>query len=302
MSLREYILTVADFMSNLRREPGPFFFYLFTTFLAVLAMSGIFRTIASASRTLSQAMVPAALLILALVMFTGFVIPIDYMLGWSRWINYIDPMAYIFESLMINEVCLRLSHFCLSANWKQFAGRQYLCTSFIPSSTVSGYANISNENRICSAVGAVAGNEYVQGTDYIKASFQYDPSHKWRNIGIVIGFIMCATPSLAYMVLDFLTVISFFHATYMMFTEIVTAKKSEGEVLVFRRGHRPAQFKESKSDAELGNPQPSSALAVADTVEASMPNKESGAIQEATSVFHWRYVNALRYSPVPLER
>ncbi|OJJ07476.1 hypothetical protein ASPVEDRAFT_88724 [Aspergillus versicolor CBS 583.65] len=244
------------FMSNLRREPGPFFFYLFTSFLAVLAMSGIFRTIASASRTLSQAMVPAALLILALVMFTGFVIPIDYMLGWSRWINYIDPMAYIFESLMINE----------------FAGRQYLCTSFIPSSTVSGYANISNENRICSAVGAVAGNEYVQGTDYIKASFQYDPSHKWRNIGIVIGFII------------------FFHATYMMFTEIVTAKKSEGEVLVFRRGHRPAQFKESKSDAELGNPQPSSALAVADTVEASMPNKEPGAIQEATSVFHWSNV------------
>jgi ABC-type multidrug transport system permease subunit len=95
-------------MSNLRREPGAFFFYLFTSFLAVLAMSGIFRTIASASRTLSQAMVPAAVLILALVMFTGFVIPIDYMLGWSRWINYIDPMAYIFESLMINEVCILL--------------------------------------------------------------------------------------------------------------------------------------------------------------------------------------------------
>lgn len=69
-------------------------------------MSGIFRTIGSASRTLSQAMVPAAVLILALVMFTGFVIPIDYMLGWSRWINYIDPMAYIFEALMINEVRL----------------------------------------------------------------------------------------------------------------------------------------------------------------------------------------------------
>jgi ABC-type multidrug transport system permease subunit len=101
----ENLLTHADFMSNLRREPGAFFFYLFTSFLAVLAMSGIFRTIASASRTLSQAMVPAAVLILALVMFTGFVIPINYMLGWSRWINYVDPMAYIFESLMINEVC-----------------------------------------------------------------------------------------------------------------------------------------------------------------------------------------------------
>ena len=50
-------------------------------------------------------MVPAAVLILGLVMFTGFVIPIDYMLGWSRWMNYIDPVAYAFESLMVNEVC-----------------------------------------------------------------------------------------------------------------------------------------------------------------------------------------------------
>jgi len=93
-----------DFMSNLRREPGAFFFYLMTSYLTVLSMSGIFRSIASASRTLSQAMVPAAILILALVMFTGFVIPIDYMLGWCRWLNYVDPVAYAFEALMINEV------------------------------------------------------------------------------------------------------------------------------------------------------------------------------------------------------
>ncbi|KAJ5461184.1 uncharacterized protein N7458_002736 [Penicillium daleae] len=244
------------FMSNLRREPGAFFFYLLTSFLAVLAMSGIFRTIASASRTLSQAMVPAAVLILALVMFTGFVIPINYMLGWSRWINYVDPMAYIFESLMINE----------------FAGRQYLCTSFIPSNTVSGYEAISNDNRICSAVGSVAGSEYVQGTDYIKASFQYDPSHKWRNIGIVIGFII------------------FFHALYMMFTELVTARKSEGEVLVFRRGHQPSQLKETKGDVEMEMTSPSALIAVAEQTDGSMSDQESGGIQQTRSVFHWSNV------------
>lgn len=97
-------------MSNLRREPGAFFFYLFVSFLTVLTMSGIFRTIAASSRTLSQAMVPAAVLILGLVMFTGFVIPIDYMLGWSRWMNYIDPVAYAFEALMVNEVCIMLCY------------------------------------------------------------------------------------------------------------------------------------------------------------------------------------------------
>ncbi|EAU31010.1 ABC transporter CDR4 [Aspergillus terreus NIH2624] len=225
----------------------------FNLIISVLAMSGIFRTIGSASRTLSQAMVPAAVLILALVMFTGFVIPIDYMLGWSRWINYIDPMAYIFEALMINE----------------FAGRQFLCTSYVPSSTVAGYEHVSNANRICSAVGAVPGNPYVEGTDYIESSFQYYPSHKWRNIGIVIGFIV------------------FFHALYMMFTELITAKKSEGEVLVFRRGHKPAQLKETKSDPETGFARSSVPVVVSEKADGSMSEQTRGAVQESTSVFHW---------------
>lgn len=64
-------------------------------------MSMVFRTIASASRTLSQALAPAALLILGLVIYTGFAIPVRNMLGWSRWLNYLDPIAYGFEALMV---------------------------------------------------------------------------------------------------------------------------------------------------------------------------------------------------------
>ena len=36
--------------------------------------------------------------------FTGFVIPTPKMLGWSRWINYINPVGYVFESLMVNDL------------------------------------------------------------------------------------------------------------------------------------------------------------------------------------------------------
>jgi ATP-binding cassette subfamily G (WHITE) protein 2 (PDR) len=74
----------------------------------------------------------------------------------------------------------------------------------------------------------------------------------------------------------------------MMLTELVTAKKSEGEVLVFRRGHRPPQFKESKSDAEIGIPPTSGHIAVADKAAESMSDAESAAIRETTSVFHWK--------------
>lgn len=63
----------------------------------------IFRTIAQVSRTLTQAMAPIALFILALVVYTGFVLPIRSMQGWLRWINYVNPVAFAFEALMANE-------------------------------------------------------------------------------------------------------------------------------------------------------------------------------------------------------
>lgn len=46
-------------------------------------------------------MAPAAILILAIVIYTGFALPIPYMRGWARWINYLDLVAYGFESLMV---------------------------------------------------------------------------------------------------------------------------------------------------------------------------------------------------------
>ena len=63
------------FLTNLRREPGNFFFFFFVSFLATLAMSMFFRSLAALSRTLVQALTPAAGLILALVLYTGFALP-----------------------------------------------------------------------------------------------------------------------------------------------------------------------------------------------------------------------------------
>ena len=152
------------FMVNLNRHPGNFFFFLLISFMLTLVMSMLFRTIGSVSRTLSQAMAPAAILILAIVIYTGFALPVPNMRGWARWINYLDPVAYGFESLMINE----------------FVGRTFICPpeSFVP--TGPSYTNASALEQVCSAVGAVAGTSFVDGTTYIESSYQYLPSHKWR--------------------------------------------------------------------------------------------------------------------------
>lgn len=149
------------FLTHLRRTPGAFFtFYLFS-FVVVLTMSMIFRMIGALSKTLAQAMAPAAVFILGLVIYTGFTVPIRDMHPWFRWINYIDPVAYAFESLMINE----------------FHDREFDCSIYVPQG--EGYANVAANERVCSAVGAAPGANTVQGDAYINASFSYYHSHLW---------------------------------------------------------------------------------------------------------------------------
>jgi ABC-type multidrug transport system permease subunit/ABC-type multidrug transport system ATPase subunit len=244
------------FMTGLRREAGAFFYFLLISFFTVLTMSMMFRTIASTSRTLSQAMVPAAIIILILVIFTGFAIPINYMLGWCRWLNYLDPLAYAFESLVLNE----------------FHNVNFICTEFVPSPQVPGYENISMANRVCSAVGSVAGSSYVSGDAYIESGFRYSATHRWRNFGILIAFLIG------------------FLAMYMFAAENVSAKKSKGEVLVFRRGYKPAAFKEHKGDAESGGVQVSGPVAIAGKTERGYNSDKEANIQKTTSTFHWKDV------------
>ena len=192
-------------------------------------------------------MVPASIMLLALLIFTGFVVPIEYMLGWCRWINYLNPVAYGYESLMVNE----------------FHDRNFPCSSYIPD-----YAKASMDNRACDAVGAIPGLPYVNGDHYINSAYSYYHSHKWRNVGIIIAMA------------------AFNHLVYFIASEYITAKKSKGEVLVFRRGFIPSTFAKGGNDVEksLVGPMP--------VVEkqGKYVSSNDRAFRGSTSVFHWNNV------------
>ncbi|KAF3492141.1 ATP-binding cassette transporter [Arthroderma uncinatum] len=235
------------FMANLHRTPGNFFFYLLVVFLIVLAMSGIFRFIGSLSRTEQQAMVPASIMMLALLIFTGFVVPVDYMLPWSRWINYLNPVAYGYEALMINE----------------FHNRNFPCTSYIPD-----YINAAVNNVACDAVGAVPGLAYVNGDDYINSAYSYYHSHKWRNVGIILAMTI------------------FNHLVYLTTSEYVQAKRSKGEILVFRRGFVPPSLAKGGNDTEKLITGHIPVTATLDTYTSEV----KGAFQGSTKVVHWSNV------------
>lgn len=192
-------------------------------------------------------MIPSTILMLALLIFTGFVIPVDYMLGWCRWINHLNPVAYGFESLMVNE----------------FHNRNFECSAYVPD-----YADASADNVACNAVGALPGQPYVNGDDFINTAYSYYHGHEWRNVGIIIAMAI------------------FNHFVYFIATEYITAKKSKGEVLVFRRGFVPHPSTNRGDDVEklLSGPVP-----VVQRPDGYTSSTE-GAIQGSTSVFHWNKV------------
>ncbi|PVH68360.1 putative multidrug resistance ABC transporter [Cadophora sp. DSE1049] len=207
------------FMTNLRREAGAFFFFIFISFLITLAMSMTFRTIGAASRSLAQAMVPSAVVILGIMIYAGFALPKAYILGWSKWIFWINPLSYGFEALMVNE----------------FHGRTFACWAYVPSGRL--YDAVTGTQKVCSAVGSKPGLDFVLGADYLQMAYEYDIKNKWRNVGVLLAFIF------------------FYCTTYVLATEFISEQKSKGEVLIFRRGIS-AGSQTAKTDEESGQSSP----------------------------------------------
>lgn len=212
--------TTLYFMSNLRREPGPFFFFLLVSFCMTLSMSMMFRLIASLSRSLSQALAPASVLLLAIALYAGFAIPPAYMKPWFGWLRWINPVYYGFESLIINE----------------FVGRNFSCASFVPSGP--GYEAVAALERVCSEAGSVPGQSFVQGGAWLSTSFGFQASHRWRNFGVIIAFTIL------------------FMGFHLVATEYIAAARSKGEVLVFTRKAMNKRNGRQSEDIESGKASP----------------------------------------------
>lgn len=238
------------FMTDLRRTAGHFFIFLVFSFTTTLTMSNIFRWIGAISRSQAQAMVPSSIFMMILVIYTGFTIPVKDMHPWFKWLNYLNPIAYAFESLMINE----------------FSGRDFPCSQYIP--TGPGYSNVPTHSKICVGNGALAGQDFVNGDAYINTSFHYYRSHLWRNFGILWAFF------------------AFFLVAYIVSSEFVRAKPSKGEILVFPRGKIPAFAKQTRRDDD---PEEGKATIEKKSL-GDKTDGHSAAIAKQTSIFHWQDV------------
>lgn len=240
------------FLSGLRYEAGPFFIFFLFNFVAVLAMSAVFRTIAAATKAITQALAIAGIMVLAIIVYTGFTIQVSYMHPWFRWLNYINPVAYAFEAILANEV----------------HNQRYECA---PTSLVPSYGTGSNFQ--CAVAGAVPGETSVLGDDWLLSTYGYSYSNVWRNLGILLAFQI------------------FFYFTYLLASELNAKSTSTAEFLVFRRGHVPKYLEHESPDVENGNTTSATATVVSST-DSYPDEKAKGvnALPAQKDVFTWRDV------------
>lgn len=256
------------FLSHLRLNGGNFFFFLFMNFLSTLMMSHFFRSIGAITNSISVAMIPATMILLAMVLFTGFVIPQHQLKhAWTAAGPYINPLIYAFESLMTNE----------------FHDREFICGNLLKGEFTQTYIPYPPEqaegnNFICAVQGARQGLTRVNGDEYIETVYDFKFSHQWRNIGIEIGFVF------------------FFLGIYMLFVYVNPGARTKGEVLVFPRAIvRKITKNRKRSDPEEdAADSPQHAIATG-AVDASQLNKEQEErakqlIEASDEIFYWKDV------------
>jgi ABC-type multidrug transport system permease subunit len=236
------------FMCNLRREPGPFFFFFLLTTVTIISMSAIFRFLASVTKTVSQALAPAAIMLLGIVLYSGFAIPQPYLDDWIGWLRWINPVFYIQESLALNE----------------FVGRQFPCANFVPSGPEYAANSLPVSARVCSVEGSIKGEPFVDGAEHLRITYGFVNAHRWRNFGIVIA----------------LTV--FFLICHLAATELITSEQSKGEVLILPRRALKKQSKPG-CDEEMAAAERRYISDKEHSQDGEVQN-----IAKQTSIFHWQ--------------
>ncbi|TFY65604.1 hypothetical protein EVG20_g5493 [Dentipellis fragilis] len=238
------------FVVGLQRTPGQFFVFLLFIFVMSLTMKTMFRSMASIFRTPAPVQSVAGVILIVLVLFTGYTTPRNYIPGALRWISWLNPMYYGFEALMANE----------------FRTLNGTCSLLIPEGP--GYENVSPANQACSTVGSQPGQVRVDGNIFIALSYSYYYSHVWRNLGILLGFLV------------------FFFAILFIASDLNTSVAGQSSGILFKRGSKTAFVEDPASpvDEEKGREHPSlPSAAPRSTKEVeNIPMKD---------VFTWHHLN-----------
>ncbi|KAF4573417.1 hypothetical protein EYR36_007932 [Pleurotus pulmonarius] len=252
---------VVYFMCNLDRNGGAFWTFHLINYLAFLAMQGFFRTIGLLCTSFDSAFRLAALFIPNMVIYSGYMIPVDSMKRWLFWIYYINPVAYAWAAVMENEF-MRISFPCDG-------------NSVVPRNIpgfLSQYPDGFGPNQACTLVGSEPGSDLISGSQYISIGYGLNAADIWRrNFLVLLGFFLV-------FMLSQIVVIEFFprhtfSVGFSVFAKESAELKKLNEIQAAKKAER---LEKNKDDREL---------------EANVSKESSPAIQKHRKTFTWENLN-----------
>ncbi|KAJ6127139.1 CDR ABC transporter [Penicillium sp. IBT 18751x] len=246
---------IVYFMANLARTPSQFFINLLFIFILTMTMYSFFRSLGALCASLDIATRLTGVAIQALVVYTGYLIPPWKMHPWLKWLIWINPVQYAFESLMANE----------------FYNLDIICEA--PYIVPAG-PNASLGHQTCAIQGSTPDQLTVNGADYIKTAYTYSRAHLWRNFGIIIGWFL------------------FFVALTMLGMEIQKPNKGGSSVTVFKRGEAPKAVEDAIENTRPSVDEESTAKnGTTPEMQDEEANEKVQDIAKNTSIFTWQNVN-----------
>ncbi|TFK38290.1 pleiotropic drug resistance ABC transporter, partial [Crucibulum laeve] len=245
------------FMTGLQKSADQFFIFFLFIFVMALVMKAWFRAVAAAFKSEATAQTVAGISILALSIYTGYTIPKPSMIGALRWITYINPLRYGFESILTNE----------------FRTLKGSCSSLVPSGP--GYENVSIDNQVCTTVGSLPGENFVDGARFAELSYSFMFSKTWMNFGIMVAFGIG------------------FLAALLLLTEFNTGLAGQSAVVLFKRGTKSAAIADATKDEETAL---NEKVVVDPQVENEKAKKALASQPAMRNIFSWQH---LRYT-VPI--
>ncbi|CCM03954.1 uncharacterized protein FIBRA_06107 [Fibroporia radiculosa] len=205
------------FLAGLQESAHQFFIFMLFVFVMTITLKAFFRTITASFSDPAPATAAAGVLMLFLVLYTGFPIPVPYMIRALSWITYINPLKYGFEALMVNE----------------FSTLEASCETLVPSGP--GYESVSIANQGCAVVGSVAGSATVSGIRYVELAYGFTYKHLWPNFGVLCAFCI------------------FFIALLLLITEANTGSSEETSVVMFQKNQKTLALEDALRAAPAGS-------------------------------------------------
>lgn len=193
-----------------------------------------------------------------LIRYTGYLIPPWKMHPWLKWLIWINPVQYAFEALMANE----------------FYNLNIEC---VPPLVVPQGPDASPQHQSCFIQGSQPNQIVVQGSNYIEAAYTYSRSHLWRNVGIIIAFLI------------------FFVVLTMIGMELQKPNKGGSSVTVFKRGQAPKDVDDALKNKTKPGDEEEDGNQIQNNVntghESAEGEKSVEGIAKNTAIFTWQHVN-----------